>query len=187
MKIKQDFVTNSSSTSFIFIFKGNHRTHLFEKMVNYGDQFKVYNEYESGSKYVDVWEIIQCIDPIISSHIQDPWHLPGPLKLSELFETYDKTLKEYKTNLIEELKEEKEDPKRWVSSKYTKEHIEDIEDKISIIKKAIEDGLDHYVEISFGDNDGMIQGGRVGTNMDYSGRNININEKDFVVIVESQH
>ena len=56
-----------------------------------------------------------------------------------------------------------------------------------LIPQAIKYGLDHYVEVSFGDNDGMICGGRIGCTMDYSGRSINLNQKDFMVMVENQH
>lgn len=187
MKIKQDFVTNSSSTSYIFIFKGDKRTHLFEKMVKYGDQFKLYNEYGPGDTRLDVWEIIQCIDPILSSCIEDPWHLPGPTKLSTLLETYEEELDSNIKSLIMELERESKEPIQYKSSQYTKEYIKKGEEKISKIKKAIEDGLDHYVEISFGDNDGMISGGRIGTTMDYQSSDVNIDQKDFKVIIERQH
>lgn len=187
MKIKQDFVTNSSSTGFIFIFKGNQRTDLFEMMVKYGDNFKLHNEYYDGADYINVWDLIKALDPILSSTKQDPWYLPGPTKLKNLFETIERELKANQDTLQDELKKEKKDPMEWKSSEYTKEYIKDNKEKLAKLKKAIENGLDHYVEVSFGDNDGMISGNRLGSTMDYEGRNININQKDFMIMIENQH
>jgi len=187
MKRKLDFVTNSSSTGFIFIFKGNQRTNLFEKMVKYEDEFKLYNEYGSGKPYINAWEIIKTLDPILSSNKEDPYYLPGPIQLSNLIKNVDEELEVYKKTLIDELKKEKEEAKSWKSSVYTKEYITELTEKVSKLKKAIDNGLDHYVEISFGDNDGLISGGRIGYTMDYEGRHIDINEDDFVVLIENQH
>ena len=187
MKIKQDFVTNSSSTGFIFIFKGNQRTDLFKQMVKYEDKFKLFNEYGPGEDYIDVWDIIKELDPLLSSTKQDPWYLPGPLKLNSLLKKIEVELKVNKKTLKEELKRESEEPINWKSSKYTIEYIKENEEKLVKLKKALKNGLDHYIEVSFGDNDGMIQGGRIGYTMDYEGRNINLNQKDFMVMIENQH
>ena len=187
MKIKHDFVTNSSSTGFVFIFKGNKRTDLFRQMVKYEDKFKLYNEYGSGADYIEVWDIIREMDPILSSNKEDPWYLPGPLKLSDLLERLEGELKENEKTLEEELKREAKEPINWKSSEYTVEYIKENKEKLIRVKKAIHNKLDHYIEVSFGDNDGMICGGRIGTTMDYSGRSINLNQKDFIVLIENQH
>ena len=188
MKIKHDFVTNSSSTGFIFLFKGDKRTDLFRQMVKYEDQFKLYNEYHgSGGDYIDVWDIIREMDPLLSSSREDPWYLPGPLKIKDLLERHEGELKEHEKTLKEELKREAEKQEAWTSSDWTKEYIETLKEKIVKVKKAIHNSLDHYIEVSFGDNDGMIQGGKVGMTMDYSGRSIELNQKDFMVMIEGQH
>lgn len=188
MKIKHDFVTNSSSTGFIFLFKGDKRTDLFEKMVKYGEKFKLYNEYHgSGGDYINVWDLIKTLDPILSSNDQDPWYLPGPLDTAKLLETREDELNQLEEMLISELEREKKDSGGWKASKYTKDSIRDVEHRLKKIKEALEYGLDHYIEVSFGDNDGMISGGKIGMTMDYSGRSINLNEKDLMVLVENQH
>jgi len=186
MKIKHDFVTNSSSTGFIFLFKGDKRTDLFRQMVKYEDKFKLFNEYGGGEDYINVWDIIRELDPILSSTREDPWYLPGPLKMNDLLERYEGELKANEEALKDELKQESEGVK-WTGSDWTKEYIKELEEKIIKVKKAIHNKLDHYVEVSFGDNDGMISGGRIGMTMDYSGRSINLNQKDFVVMIENQH
>ena len=187
MKIKQDFVTNSSSTGFIFLFKGDKRTDLFEKMVKYGDKFKLFNEYGEGEDYINVWDLIKELDPILSSTREDPWYLPGPLKIKDLLERHESELKQNKETLKEELDRESKEVGGWKSSGYTIQYIEEVKTKLDKIKEAIKYGLDHYVEVSFGDNDGMISGGRIGCTMDYSGRSINLNQKDFIVMIENQH
>ena len=187
MKIKQDFVTNSSSTGFIFIFKGNQRTDLFRQMVKYEDKFKLFNEYGPGEGYINVWDIIKELDPLLSSTKEDPWYLPGPLKLNDLLERVEEELKINKETLKEELERESKVVGGWKSSGYTIQYIEEVKTKLDKIKEAIKYGLDHYIEISFGDNDGIIEGGKIGYTMDYEGRHIDINEDDFVVLIENQH
>ena len=60
------------------------------------------------------------------------------------------------------------------------QHQEEIE-KLQVSKK---NGLTSVLVIGFGDNDGDISGPGLGSVMDYDGRSININEKDFVVWTE---
>jgi len=181
MKIKHDFVTNSSSTGFIFIFKGDQRANLFKQLVKYEKHFELSNDYGPGKPITDVWDLITCLDPIISSHRSEPYYLPGPTKIQSLLEQYKTEL----LNLEKTYNEEKKEKSMW--TKYSLDSITQIKQKIEKIEKAIENGLDHCIEISFGDNDGIISGGMMGMTMDYSGRSIKLNEKDFVVLIENQH
>jgi predicted methyltransferase MtxX (methanogen marker protein 4) len=187
MKIKTDFVTNSSSTSFIFAFKGNKRSYLFEKMVKYKEKFDLYNEYGSGSDRINVWDIIHAIDPILRTNKEDPWYLPGPIKLETYLANLKESLTMYENEYASAIKAEQDGNVPLLSPNYALESVSEYKDKIKRIKKIIKKGIDHYIEISFGDNDGMISGGRVGMTMDYSGRDIKIDEDDFVVFVENCH
>jgi hypothetical protein len=188
MKIKRDFVTNSSSTSFIFVFKGNQRTDLFRQMVKHEEHFNLFNEYGPGVDHIDVWDIIKAIDPILSSNKEDPYYLPKPSPTLKHIENLVEEVRQYEKELIIELKREKgEDQTIWKASQYTTEHIKECKEKIVKYEKFAERGLDSLVEISFGDNDGIIQGGAIGMTMDYSGRDIKIDDDTFAVVIENCH
>lgn len=184
MKIKKDFITNSSSTSFIFCFKGSSRVDLYRQMVKHEDDFKLHG-YESS---IDVWDILRSIDPILASSKEDPYYLPKPSPILTHIETLSEELKLSEEELLVELEREKDqDDNRWKGSNYSIEHIKDLKEKIEKYKGFVERGLKSLVEITFGDNDGIISGGGVGSTMDYSGKNINIDDDEFAVVIENQH
>lgn len=58
MKIKLDFVTNSSSTSYIFIYRGKEENDLFKIMKNNWMHFE-YPPCYSDDKPINVYEIIE--------------------------------------------------------------------------------------------------------------------------------
>jgi len=45
-------------------------------------------------------------------------------------------------------------------------------------------GFTRLLKVDFGDNNGDISGGNIGTAMDYEGRKIRINTSDFIVFTE---
>jgi hypothetical protein len=61
--------------------------------------------------------------------------------------------------------------------------MEGVNKKI-VIEEAVKGGFVNFIRIGFGDNAGIISGGRIGTTMDYEGRGINIHKPDFIVTTE---
>ena len=172
MKIKQDFVTNSSSTSFIFIFKGD-KIDLYRALINHSDLFQItesiYDYDEIGS--INVWDVIRSIDGVILSNNNDLWIKPPLYNI----EKYISGVQEY----FDTLKSRDED--EWIIKfKNT------LKDKIKLLEEYNKTKFNKVFEIEFGDNDGHIQG-VVGTILDYNHKDVKIESNDLVIITESKH
>ncbi len=169
MKIRQGFVSNSSSTSFTFMIKG-------DKMEDVYDLIKKYNQYFD--LYYSSWddEKMHCTADNVVKAIKEVKNV----KLIRI-EKFKKDLEEHRERISKEL--EKEKSKDYLNDWYFKDLMDMMEKEITI-DDTVKSGFKNVLIIGFGDNDGEISGDPIGTTMDYEGRCISINKPDFIVFTE---
>jgi len=189
MKLRHGFVSNSSSTSFTFIFKGKSVEDLCAILPNYESHFRL--RYEMWSFLDnDVREVHRCdVNDIIES-------LKSVVKERPDKDDYYTVYARHINEVIRDLEEEVENARERLSEQYAKEdrgkyiidhyrsYLDGLIRQKMDIEEASDRGLDCIIEIGFGDNDGQIQGGRIGYAMDYEGRYIRINQDDLMVFTE---
>jgi hypothetical protein len=182
MKIKQDFVTNSSSTSFTFVFEGD-KFDLYKALLKHKEKFDlVFEDYMNFTHKINVWDVIRAIDSVIRNSPEELWILPNARSVDDVITEY-KSSKAYFQKLVEERPWSKTSFK--LTSMYNSlEEVERTQTKIDLLNKAKEKGLTKVFVIGFGDNDGEICGGIIGPTMDYEGRNINIDDDDLMILTE---
>lgn len=179
MKAKADFVTNSSSTSFTFIFKGNH-IDLFKGIITRAELFNLSME-SYGSSYdhkIDVWDVIRAIDSVIKINGEDLWIKPAVATIDSHIKEKDREIDEIEGARIQGFGNDE-----W-RKQYDDGVLAELKADIKSLKAAKAKGLTSMFTIGFGDNDGEICGGPVGTTMDYEGRHIKVNDDDFIIITE---
>jgi len=174
MKTRNGFVSNSSSTSFTFCFKGKGIKPLTDMILTkYRNQFKrSYDEWHCNA--MDVVEAIEhCFEH------GGEWHKVEPVHINKVIEQEKFSLGQ----ILEEIKrdEEKKDD-YW--KQHNLEHKQELEAKIRKLENIKKKGLTTVLIIGFGDNHGEVQGGDLGRAMDYDGRYIDINGADLVVFTE---
>lgn len=155
MKIKHDFVTNSSSTSFIFTFKDNVKE-VYDNIKKHSKEFELtYNGFNSTAN--DVVAAMKMFEK--TKHVRD---IDGDIEM-----------------LNDELVGYKDDG--FVDWSW---RIDDIKRELAALELAKINGAKNPFAIEFGDNHGDIRGMGLGETMDYEGRFIRINDKDFQVFTE---
>lgn len=182
MKRKLDFITNSSSTTFMFIFKGDTRIDLFRAMVEHEKDFNLVDDFfnELLLTSINVWDIISKLDEVIQTPTFDKlWIYPHVSSIPLLLREFEEELKSWEKDLANRSNDGSD-----LSEDFYIRNIRKSKDKITTIKNAIERGFNSFVKVDFGDNHGEIQGGKIGTVMDYSGRYININDDSLIVVTE---
>ena len=180
MKIREGFVSNSSSTSFTFCFKGGTLDRLFELMRKYKSHFNLsYHCYGNDEGYnIHVEDVISSIEQLgVTNGI---WGF----RIITMVDLLDQQTR----HLADCIRYNQEDKDRnkdisW-RDHYYEEEITKVKINIQETKKLIKKSFDTAIIIGFGDNSGDVSGGAVGYTMDYEGRMIRINEPDFVVTTE---
>jgi len=188
MKIKADFVTNSSSTSFTFIFRGNSILDLFEKMRKYKNKFEIEyeypeycDEYMNGPIKINVEDIISSIEEGIAKNNKyyekddiDYVRIGDIEALEErIIPNLDYCLKEVADNIVNNKR----------TPQYVFDEINTFNNQLDILEKAKKKNMKSLV-IGFGDNHGEVCGTPVAFAMDYEGRNIKIDKPDLIVYTE---
>ena len=184
MKIKNDFVTNSSSTNFFFIFKGPRCVKsVVDAVRNHKTDFNLSYELDADTTWSCTHEdIINDIEKNIKSSLgKNEWN---SLKIT----TIDKEISEVE-KYIEDEKQTcdswmKDSPDDKNMKRIYKESIRSLEKKKAKLQDAKERGFENILNMEWGDNHGHVSGGNTGYAMDYEGRTIRINSDDLIVFTE---
>lgn len=170
MKIRQGFVSNSSSTSFYFITKNNKKESVIQAIKKYGEYFRLIYDGYSGPYSCTENDVIKAIEDLVPDKYDDSGKM---FPLTKLVEDIQKDI---------DLEEQwsKEHPNKIHSDEYWMSCL----DKKQNVEDLIKAGFTHYMCVGFGDNHGDVSGGQLGYTMDYEGRYIHIKKEDFVVFTE---
>lgn len=129
MKIKQDFVTNSSSTSYIFLFDGETKKDLFDSMKDNWRKFQIgddeFDEYDK----VNVSEIIEYIKNEVNV-----------ISIKNLIYNTEEIINDLRNRL-----------KNYPENKYI---LEDIEKQKAYLMKLYQCDFSNGSYVNFHDNDG---------------------------------
>jgi hypothetical protein len=191
MKLKGDFITNSSSTAFFFIFNGDKKEDLFNLIIKYKHKFDQSVDYGCGDnkdiRFCNAGYVIDSIDDVITTN--EPYDESTKCKI----EPIKKLIKEYKNDMDywekaykKEIKRSKTEKITYDLSKDYKEHEKKYRDGIKVLKEAESKGLTSYINIEFGDNHGHVCGENASA-MDYNGDDMIIKENDFYLLTENHH
>ena len=181
MKTRNGFVSNSSSTSFTFIFKGKSIKDLGKTIFKYKDYFKL--SYDFGwddncdVRHCNAQDVVEAIEGAVERYKDDKWDRPEVLSIDKHIENLVEIIKSNDKEIEDKKKENKPYGFYGRYNDQLKEHVK----KLRAAKK---NGCTSVFVIGFGDNHGEVYGGDVGYCMDYEGRGIHLYEKDFVVLTE---
>jgi hypothetical protein len=177
MKYKDDFITNSSSAAFFFIFKRDSKEHLFALIRKYKEKFNLSCDFSfsvNGEPATTNYKfVIDAIEGVLG--VKTAWrdNIVEIQELNDLIKKYELDIKFW----------EKEAAKDSWSNDMLHSYSEKLQ-KLTIAKQS---GFTHFLEIEFGDNHGDVHGIEDPLVLDYNHKDVNLNEDDFIIITESRH
>jgi hypothetical protein len=184
MKIKNDFITNSSSTNFFFIFKGPRCVKsLVSAVWNHKKAFTLsYYLDETSNWSCKCQDIVEDIERCVKNSLgKDEWDSVKIVTLDKKISETDEMIKSEKAYHKDWLIDHPDDK---TMDKITKEGIKYLEQRKRKLQHAKNKGFENALEMEWGDNHGHVSGGETGFAMDYAGKNIRINSDDLVVFTE---
>lgn len=155
MKVKDDFITNSSSTAYFFIFKGN-KEELIQVIKKYPYRFDL-EESDNWSGTVErvdasfITESIEKVYGTLGQFYGDNKCIIKPIDV--LIKEFEGDVEYWKNQI--RCSEEKGEIGRGYYKRYLNENAKQLEE----IKEAKERGLDKFLQINFGTSEGHVYGG----------------------------
>jgi len=190
MKVKVDFITNSSSTAFFFIFNGD-REELYKLIRKYGKKFDQSIDYglddSEDIRWSDAGYVIASIDQCITTDEKyDEYRQCKIEPIEKIIKEYEDQVLYWEKSYSKEIQRSKTEKITYDLSKDYKEYAENYREQIKVLKEAELKGLTSFLEIEFGDNHGQICGGNASA-MDYNRDDLIIKENDLYLLNECKH
>jgi len=171
MRIKNDFVTNSSSTCFLFAFKGETKKDLYQSIMAHEMTFWLSMAYDGFHSEIPEEENNQilCSATDVINALRSIRKKLKVISIDEKIEEIQKSIKEWGKH-----------ENMFVG------YIYECFSRLAILLYARERGINKVVEVCFGDNDGPFAGTKIGLLMDYEGRDITLYSDDLIVLTEQR-
>ena len=190
MKRRYGFVSNSSSTSFTFVFKGDKVEDLSNTIMKYKSFFDLsffdegWGDNDNTTYTCNAQEVGEAIEKYVKSEPKYEFDKVSVVSIDNHIANLVKEINSNYKYIGEEKEKQKNDPSAWSCIDLWEEHNIDLKNEVNSMRSAKDKGLHSVLVIGFGDNDGQISGGSLGHCMDYEGRYMSIDEDDFMVYTE---
>lgn len=173
MKIKSDFITNSSSTNYIMLFKGKNRRSLYKAIKD--SEIMLYEEIESD--ITETGPIIETISCNEKDLIKSLINHRRKIKIKSIDEIIENL--KYHLNEWDEIINDS-------GASYLKSYIESYS-RLKTVEKAKEFGFEKGIEVEYGDGGGC--GIEEGTNLSklMEWEKLEFFSDDLIIINESRH
>jgi len=175
MKIKNDFITNSSSTSYIFLTKEKNKRNIYSLL---RDDYAIYSEFDLETNEYNDSKISCNVGDVISEMKKYSRKIKFK-NIEEILNELEESCKDYKN-------ENKENIEDRYDSFYTRQFYKTML-KSKIVEQAISDGFMYYLDVEFGDGGGcgIVEGNDVGKLLHWFGDGIKIFNNNLIIFTEN--